>query len=129
MKLLGNIKDKIASGSYKAVSAFMKKNYIGISKKYKDEEMFLIVERINQAIDDRETEKYQKHTLHLKARMMVLDMEKQQKGETLYCIYPTCRKEATHIEINKEDHIVYCDKHFEQFDKLEKEAKKHGFKG
>ena len=116
---------KVTNAPYKTVAGVMKKNYIGMSKKYKDDELNAIVIKLNNAIDERNSEEHKKQVLYLKARMLELDIDKKKTNEKYICIFPKCDNEAVHIKLDpdKKIHIVYCDKHYKDYLKINKEFK------
>ncbi len=113
MSIKDAISGKIKNMPYKAVASIMKKNYILISKKYKDKKLDSIVEKLNNAIDDRDRNAHRKYVAKLRLRMMTIDDEKKQRGEDFICKFPTCNRRATYvnIDVGKGIHEVFCEKH------------------
>lgn len=123
MKLIRMLGNRIDGMSYRAVAAVMKKNYLGMAKKYKDKKLDSYIEKICKAIDDKDRDAHNKYVAKLRVRMLNLDDVKRQMGGTFVCKFPTCNQKATHVDIsiNEDRHIVFCDKHFKLYDNLDTE--------
>jgi len=76
MKLKKIISKKIDDARYKAVASVMKKNFIGLAKKYKDEKLLEYVEKLNDAIDKRDREEYYKYLSKVNVRIEFLKAKK-----------------------------------------------------
>jgi len=122
MKLIKILGNRLDGMSYKAVAAVMKRNYAGMAKKHKDKTLDEYAEKIGESIDNRDQDEHRKWVAKFRVRMMFLD---DQKSGDHVCKFPTCSQKATHvkIDIDKDIHEVFCDKHLQMFLKLEDNEK------
>jgi len=119
-----SIIDMFKGASYRSVAVVMKRNFIGMGKKYKDDqEVQELIAKITKAIDEKD-EKYTELTKQLKQKMALIDIARKQKGHKFVCIYPTCNEAATIVKITKKEHVVYCDRHYKDYQKLKNMEKK-----
>jgi uncharacterized UPF0160 family protein len=117
--MFGRLKDV----SYRSAAAVMKRNFIGMGKKYKDDkEVQELIAKVNKAIDEHDKD-YIELTKELKQKMAIIDIGRKQKGHKFVCIYPTCNESATVVNISEAEHVVFCDKHYKDYLKLRKKTR------
>jgi len=118
-----NIFGRIKGAPYATVAALMKRNFVGLGKKYDSPEVWELVNKINKAIDEHDTD-YTNLSKQLRVTMIAMDNERKQKGHKFICIEPGCNNPADIVRITDKEHIVFCKEHYDVYLKLKKLKRK-----
>jgi hypothetical protein len=118
MKLLRDIKGATEHKAYAAVASVIKLDYIAMAKKYKDKNLDIVVSKLCESIDKRDREHYHEYADEFNKMRLSIETALRTNNKPLVCEHPKCNSNATHINISTKNHMVLCDEHYKEREKL-----------